>query len=204
MKTIQCVIAEHFLSRYPATVATSPYSPLASKLAAKCQLMYPAESGGVYRITSDDIIAVARYRGLPVKMLSNGDAQIGVSAEHFNNHKKNVAYDEAVICRCGFSPISFFLKDQPTETVMRSCCQKCGDREVPDKLEIEQAKERLLVQHKKAPTKLDLMNARVRGENDVVPGGGAMIFAARELDYKVSVNLEGNFHITIKNAGRKL
>lgn len=204
MNSIQTEILVHFFSKYPATTAVSRYSPLASKLAAKCQLMYPAESGGVYRITADDIITMAKSNGLLVKVLPNGDAQIGVSAEHFNNHKKNAAFDESTVCRCGFAPIGFFLFGQPTKPVLKSCCTKCGELGTPGKPEIEHAKEHLLNIKKKAPTKLEQMNARVRGEEKDPPLGGAMIIAARELGFTVKVNLEGKFHITVKCAGGKL
>lgn len=176
--SIEFYVAIDFMKRQ-VSKPFSKHTPKASAIAQAAALCYPSEGGGHFPIRVSHIIEASNLLGLHVKLLSDGDALIGIGAEMFAKIKKaRAVFDEDMICRHSFVPITFDLGSQNSKPRKKGCCKLCRNgRESPSEVEIQQARKWL--------KGMMLKDA---------PLGGAVILAARQLGHGVTKNVDGRFH----------
>jgi hypothetical protein len=137
---MKVAIAKDYLARFTSTGSISRYSPRASLLAQHCKLKYPTVSGGRYDIKIDDVLVAATALNLIVKTLSNGDAQIGISAKEVKLHRSPSVFNDAFVCKHGFAPITYVMGSNPQIPIQKACCERCsGGHEPPDSCEVSRA-----------------------------------------------------------------
>jgi hypothetical protein len=179
VRSIELTIAIDFLSKISATQAISRHSPHTDIIVKKCLPSYPAEHGGVYAIKTSHVIEAAQILKLKVKLLANGEAKIGVSADELKRRGNSVFTDD-LICTHGYAPYSFIVSPSTGEPVRKACCARCKDGlQSPSELEIAYAKQWLQ-----------------NGGSKKSPNPGALILAARLLGFKTEKPADGSLRLT--------